>query len=152
MKTSLLLLAMLALGLVVRVVAADAPPIAAPPTSVVVFDHAKVEDAFAKGLPLLINSSYKIQAGRRVMAGVVEIHEHDTDILWVTEGSATLITGGTVPGAKPTQAGEIRGEKIEGGVTRHVTKGDIIVIPPNVPHWFNEVSGTFLYFVVKVTK
>ena len=151
MKTSAFI-ALLVLGLASRAAAADATPVAAPPTDVVIFDHAQVDAAFAKGLPLLINSAYKIQAGRRVMGGVVEIHEHDTDVLWVTEGSATLVTGGKATGTKPTGPGEIRGEKIEGGVTRHVTKGDIIVIPPNVPHWFNEVSGTFLYFVVKVTQ
>lgn len=151
MKTSALL-ALFALGLVARAAAADAPAPAAPPTDTVIFEHAQVDDAFAKGLPLMINTRYKIQAGRRVMGGQVEIHEHDTDVLWVTEGSATLVTGGTAIGMKPLSTGELRGDKIEGGTTRHVTKGDIIVIPPNVPHWFNEVSGTFLYFVVKVTQ
>lgn len=146
------LIALLALGLVSRITAADAPPPAAPPVEVVVFEHAKVDDAFAKGLPLLANTSYKISAGRRVMAGKVEIHEHDTDIFYVTEGSATFVTGGTAVGGATTKPGEILGEKITGGVTRHLTKGDVIVIPAGVPHWFTEVSGTFLYFVVKVTK
>ena len=36
----------------------------APPTDVVVFPAAKVDDAFAKGLPMMVNTSYKIQAGR----------------------------------------------------------------------------------------
>jgi quercetin dioxygenase-like cupin family protein len=101
----------------------------------------------------MINTSFKIQPGRRVAGGVVEIHEHDTDILWVTEGTATLIMGGTAVNAKPSGPGEIRAEKIEGGTTRKVTKGDLIVIPPNIPHWFSAVDGEkFLYFVVKVTK
>jgi len=145
-------IALLALGLVARLAAADAPKTDAPPTDVVVLDHAKVDAAFAKGLPLMINTSYKIQAGRRVMGGQVEVHDHDTDVLWVTEGSATLVTGGTAIGMKTTAPGESRGEKIEGGVTRHVTKGDIIVIPEGIPHWFTQVDGTFLYFVLKVTK
>lgn len=146
------LIALLALGLVSRAAAADAPPPAAPPTDVVLLDHAKIDDAFAKGMPLLINTSYKIQAGRRVMPGKVEIHEHDTDIFYVTEGSATFVTGGTAVGGKTTKPGEILGDTITGGVTRHLTKGDVIVIPAGVPHWFTEVSGTFLYLVVKVTK
>jgi len=146
MKSSALI-ALLALGLVSRVVAVDAPP-----ADVVLFDHAVVDNAFAKGLPLLINSSYKIQAGRRVMPGKVELHEHDTDIFFVTEGSATFVTGGTLEGGKTTKPGEILGEKITGGVTRQLSKGDVIVIPAGVPHWFTEVNGTFVYFVVKVTK
>ena len=146
MKSSALI-ALLALGLVARAAATDAPP-----TDAVLLDHAKVDDAFAKGLPLLINTSYKIQAGRRVMPGNVEVHTSDTDIFYVTEGSATFVTGGTTEGGKTTAPGEIRGDKITGGVAHHLTKGDVIVIPAGVPHWFTAVSGTFLYFVVKVTK
>jgi quercetin dioxygenase-like cupin family protein len=37
-------------------------------------------------------------------------------------------------------------------VTRHLTKGDVIVIPAGVPHWMTEVSNPFLYLVIKVTK
>ena len=144
---SIAFITLLAFGLVARVAAADAPP-----TDVVLYDHAKVDDAFAKGLPLLINSSYKIQAGRRLMAGKVEIHEHDTDIFYVTEGTATIITGGTMEGGKPSGPGEIRGDSITGGVTRHHGKGDVIVIPAGVPHWMLEVSNPFLYLVIKVTK
>ncbi len=143
-------LAALALWIAPLAVAA-APAPEAPPTDVVIIPHAKVDAAFAGGLPMLITSQYKIQAGRRVGPGQVEIHEHDTDIFYITEGTATLITGGTSEGNTTTGPGEIRGKSITGGVTRHLAKGDIIVIPENVPHWFTEVGGTFLYFVVKVS-
>lgn len=124
-----------------------------PPPDVVVFEQGKVENAFAKGMPLLISSSYKIQAGRRVTApGEVEVHEHDTDIFYVTEGHATFVTGGSMEGGKPTAAGEIRGKTIVGGVERQLKKGDIIVIPAGVPHWFKQVTNPFLYLVIKVTK
>jgi quercetin dioxygenase-like cupin family protein len=124
-----------------------------PPADVVVIEHGKVDNAFAQGRPLLINSSYKIQAGRRVTApGEVEVHEHDTDIFYVTEGTATLVTGGETEGGKTTAAGEIRGKKIAGGTQRMLQKGDIVVVPAGVPHWFTEVSNPFLYLVIKVTK
>lgn len=145
---SFVLLALVTLGLVSRATAVDAPP-----TDVVIIDHAQVEATFAKGLPpWMVNTSFKIQAGRRLVGGKPEIHEHDTDILWVTEGSATLITGGKAIGVTTKSPGEMLGEKIEGGTTRKVTKGDLIVIPAGIPHWFSAVDGTFLYFVVKVTK
>lgn len=121
-----------------------------PPADVVVLDHAQVDAAFAKGLPLQINSSYKIMAGRRVMAGNVEIHEHDTDIFYVTEGTATFVTGGTAVEPKATKSGELTAKSITGGTEHHLVKGDIITIPAGVPHQYTEVSGTFLYFVVKV--
>jgi quercetin dioxygenase-like cupin family protein len=149
-KPSALLLT-LAFVLPTAVFAADAP--AAPPTETVVIEHGKVDAAFAQGMPLLVNSSYKIQAGRRVTApGQVEVHERDTDILYILEGTATFITGGKTEGGKTTGTGEIRGEKITGGTTHKLQKGDIVVVPNGTPHWFTEVSNPFLYFVVKVTK
>ena len=147
-----LLLALVFTAAVSRLTAADAPALVAPPTAAVVIDHAKVDDAFAKGLPLLLTTSYKIQTGRRVMPGKVEIHERDTDIFYITDGTATFTTGGTATGAKVVRPGETSGETITGGTPHKLVKGDVVVVPAGVPHWFNEVSGTFLYFVIKVTK
>jgi len=148
MKNTPLFLLAFVLGLSRVALAAESPP-----TDVVLLDRVKVEAAFAKGMPMLVNGSYKIQAGRRVTApGQVEVHEHDTDIFYVLEGTATLVTGGRTEGAKTSAAGEIRGDTISGGTKRSLTKGDVVVIPNGVPHWFTEVSNPFLYFVVKVTK
>ncbi|MEO6993467.1 MAG: cupin domain-containing protein [Lacunisphaera sp.] len=151
MKTTLILV-LLTFGFARPAIAADTPKIDAPPTDTVVIEHGTVDNAFVKGLPLLINSSYKIQTGRRIGPGNVEYHEYDTDILYITEGSATVVTGGTLENPKTVGPGEIRGDKITGGTTHNLTKGDIIVIPHGVPHWFTEVSNPCLYFVVKVTK
>ena len=145
MKT--VLLALFSLGAVTALVAADAPP-----TDVVLLDHGKVEAAFATGMPLLVNTRYKVQTGRRVMAGQAEVHAADTDIFYVTEGSATIVTGGTAVNGKTTGPGETRADKISNGVARRLTKGDVIVIPAGIPHQFTEVTGTFLYFVIKITK
>src|SRR3954470_23326933 len=140
-KTSALVFAFLA-GLALTAHAAEPPP-----KDVVVISHEQVDAALAKGMPMLVNSSYKIQAGRRVTApGQVEVHAHDTDIFYITEGTATLVTGGKAEGAKSSGPGEIRGEKIAGGTTRKLQKGDVVVIPNGVPHWFTEVSNPFLYF------
>ncbi len=128
--------------------------VAAPepaPTEVIQFDHAKVEASFGKGLPLLVNGSYKIHTSRRVIPGIVEVHEHDTDIFCVLEGSATVVTGGTLVDPKTTETGEIRAPSSTGGVEHHLGKGDVMVIPKGTPHWFKEVSGPMLYYTVKVT-
>jgi mannose-6-phosphate isomerase-like protein (cupin superfamily) len=146
MKTTSLFLACL-LSFVVRGLAADAPP-----SDVVLFDHAKVDALFAKGGSLLANSSYKVSAGRRTEAGQVEIHASDTDVFYIVEGSATFVTGGKAVDPKSTKPGEQLADKMTGGVAHHLTKGDVIVIPAGIAHQFTEVSGTFLYFVVKVTR
>ena len=115
-------------------------------------EHSKVEAAFAKGVPLFETNSFKIHASRRETPGLAEIHTRDTDIVYVLEGNATLVTGGTALRTKNIGPEEIRGEAIEGGEVRHIFKGDVIVIPNGVPHWFKEVSSPLLYYVVKVTK
>lgn len=118
---------------------------------VIVIGHDKVNAAFAKGGPLLSTNNFKVQAGHRTGPGEVEIHDRDTDIFYIIQGSATFITGGQAIGAKVIAAGETRGQQIKGGEEHRLTKGDIIVIPKGVPHWFKEVDGTFDYYVVKVS-
>ncbi len=73
----------------------------------------------------------------------------DADIVYVLDGTATLVTGGTAVNSKPIAADEFRGERIDGGETRLLSKGDVIIIPAGVPHWFKEVTNPFLYYVVK---
>jgi quercetin dioxygenase-like cupin family protein len=134
-------------------IACPAFAIDAPPTDVVLIDHTQVDSAYANGTPLIKNTSFKVNASKRIKpSDVVEIHEHDTDIFYVQEGSATFVTGGTAEEPKQTAPGEIRAKRIVSGTTRHLSKGDVIVIPTGIPHQFTEVTGTFLYFVVKVTK
>jgi glc operon protein GlcG len=117
---------------------------------VTLISAADVRAAFAKGVPLVEVGDYKIHASRREGPGLVEIHTRDTDIAYVLQGRATLVTGGTALEAKPTGAEELRGRAIEGGETREVAPGDVVVIPNGTPHWFTQVEAPFLYYVVKV--
>jgi glc operon protein GlcG len=94
--------------------------------------------------------NYMVHASHRDKAGVVEIHELDTDIVYVLKGSAMLITGGTPVGTKTIAPHEIRGTDTKGGETRKLMPGDVVIIPNNVPHWFKEVDAPFDYYVVKV--
>ncbi len=114
--------------------------------------HEKVAAAFAKGGPLVITDRYKVQTGNRSGPGEVEIHERDTDIFYILEGSATFVTGGQAMETKSAGPGEQRAQKISGGQERHLAKGDVIVSPKRVPHWFKEVQQPMLYYVVKVAE
>jgi mannose-6-phosphate isomerase-like protein (cupin superfamily) len=109
-----------------------------------------VAAAFAKGGPLITTNTFKVQAGHRVEAGEVELHEHETDIFYVVEGTAKFVTGGSIVEPRTVSPGQVRGKEIRGGEERTLTKGDIIVIPTRVPHWYKEVKGPFDYYVVKV--
>lgn len=120
--------------------------------SVKYFSAAEVHAAFEKNSPLINKGekNYWMLAGRRDKPGQSELHEKDTDVFYVLQGSATFVTGGKMLDAKTTAPGELRGSGIEGGEPRTLSKDDVIVIPAGTPHWFKEVQGTFLYFVVKV--
>jgi mannose-6-phosphate isomerase-like protein (cupin superfamily) len=121
-----------------------------PSASTILIESNKVAAAFAKGMPMLENTQFKIHASRRDAPGIAEIHNKDTDIIHVLEGSATLVTGGTAVEPKTIAPDEIRGKEIEGGKSRRIGKGEVIVIPHGVPHWFKQVDGPLLYYVVKV--
>lgn len=125
---------------------------AAPPSREVTrIDAAEVRRAFAQGSPLLENDAYKVHASRRDAAGSAEVHERDTDLIYVLEGGATFVTGGRIVDANPVGPHELRGASIEGGTVREVAAGDVIVVPHGVPHWFRGVRGPLLYYVVKVS-
>jgi glc operon protein GlcG len=81
---------------------------------------------------------------------MAEVHERDTDIAYVLEGTATLVTGGEAVETKTIAPEEIRGAAIRGGSERRLVKGDVVIIPNGVPHWFKEVPGPLNYYVVKV--
>jgi glc operon protein GlcG len=118
--------------------------------AVLLVPHDQVRADFAKGVPIVETGGYKIHASRREGPGMAEIHTRDTDIAYVLQGSATLVTGGTALDTRPTGPEEIRGSGIRGGETRRLVPGDVVVIPNGVPHWFREVEAPFLYYVVKV--
>jgi quercetin dioxygenase-like cupin family protein len=113
----------------------------------------QVAAAFAKGAVLYDGAggaNYMVHASRRAAAGQAEVHEQDTDVIYVLDGTATFVTGGTVVDGKTTAPGEIRGTAIKDGSVRQMQKGDVVIVPSGTPHWFREVPGTLTYFVVKV--
>ena len=121
-------------------------------TPVLFFDAKQVSTSFSNGSVLLDGSDrhYMVHTSRRDKPGLAEIHALDTDIIYVMQGNATLVTGGTVVDARATEANEMRGTRIEGGVTRQLSKGEVIIVPNNTPHWFKQVNGEFLYYTIKV--
>jgi quercetin dioxygenase-like cupin family protein len=94
--------------------------------------------------------NYMVHASRREKPGQAEIHAKDADIIYVLQGSATVVTGGEAVDAQTTGPDELRGSSIREGQTRKIAKGDVVIVPRGVPHQFLEVTNPFLYYVVKV--
>ena len=114
------------------------------------FEADSVAASFARGGVLLVAPHYMIHTSRRTEPGKVEVHAEDTDLIYVLEGGATFVTGGTLLDGKSIAPGEIRGTQLRGGTTRMLVKGDVIVVPNGTPHWFQAVEGPLLYYTIKV--
>ena len=118
--------------------------------TVTYIDHAMVASGFDTGTVLVNMDNYMVHASHREKDGIAEVHTLDTDLVYVLEGSATLVTGGTAVETKMIEPNEWRGTAIAGGDRRRIAKGDVVVIPPGVPHMFTDVQGPLNYYVVKV--
>ena len=82
--------------------------------------------------------------------GGAEIHQEFSDIFFVVEGKATLLSGGEVENAKTASPGEIRGTAVKNGTSTRLSEGDVVHIPAGVAHQLLVAEGgTFVYFVVK---
>jgi len=92
--------------------------------------------------------------------GVPAVHFKVTEIYHVIDGAGTLVTGGSMVDAKtrPANAISVRledgpgasGESIQGGMSRRIKAGDVVVIPAGVPHWFSAIEGSITYVVVRI--
>ena len=122
------------------------------PKGVTYVAHDKVAAALQKGGPLVNAPDLTVSGSHRDKAGQVEVHDKETDVIYMVEGEATFVTGGTGVGMKSTRPGQWLGSDIKDGETHHLEKGDAIVVPAGVPHWFKEVPGSVSYYVVKVLK
>ena len=107
-------------------------------------------DQVAKGGSLATAPNLSITVAHRAEPGMVEVHDKETDTFYVLDGSATIVTGGTMVGGTDTGPGQHRGTDITGGQAQRLAKGDVMVIPAGVPHWFKEVPSSIDYYVVKV--
>lgn len=90
-------------------------------------------------------------AVHREGSGEAELHETEADVMMIVSGSGTLVIGGTMPGAKNTAPGEQRAPAVNGGDKQKMGPGDVLHIPPKIPHQVMLAPGTQItYFVLKV--
>jgi mannose-6-phosphate isomerase-like protein (cupin superfamily) len=111
------------------------------------------EKAAATGTASIVLEKYPghyTMLGYRDRSGGAELHKEYADIDVILDGTCTLIVGGTMPDAKTTGPGELRGAAVQGGQSTTLDRGDILHIPANVPHqMLLPPGGTLTYFVIK---
>ena len=92
--------------------------------------------------PILQLAPYSVNLEYRASVGTASLHQSEAELIYVIDGSATLVTGGKLVGEKRTNAENLSGTAIEGGTSRTLAKGDFVMVPENTPHWFSAIDGS----------
>ena len=111
----------------------------------------KAQPSGSSGSTLGDYTSHQLKLSVRTSSGGAEVHAHYDDVFVVTQGKATLTTGGTIENAKTGDDGETKGTDIQNGNTQVISVGDVLNIPAGTPHQLKIDQGTlFSTIVIKV--
>jgi mannose-6-phosphate isomerase-like protein (cupin superfamily) len=78
-----------------------------------------------------------------------------TETYYMLDGAGVLVTGGTLKQPttpRPSAMGnwtDLGSSGIEGGVSRRLSKGDVVIIPGGVPHGWASVESNITYLIVR---
>jgi mannose-6-phosphate isomerase-like protein (cupin superfamily) len=77
------------------------------------------------------------------------VHANSLDIWLVSAGSAIAVTGGELLDVKKRpNTDDVSGSLIKGGVEQPLKAGDVLYVPPGVPHGFKDIDG-FRAFLIR---
>lgn len=82
-------------------------------------------------LPVVSVGPQKVGLDYRTGPGVAAAHKGQDELLYVVQGSGTILLGGTIAGP----------EKLDGATPRHLAKGDMLFIPMDTPHKLTPDAG-----------
>jgi mannose-6-phosphate isomerase-like protein (cupin superfamily) len=121
------------------------------PMKVQYVNHDKVASTMVKGGQIISDNGLIVLANRAVQRGA-EMHDKTNHVFIIVDGEATFVTGGKLTNAKVVSPGQTRADGIEGGEVHHLSKGDVITIPANTPHWWKDTSttGSVGYYAVNI--
>ena len=98
---------------------------------------------------------YGVFRPKALPGGSIRHETSVTEIYYMLEGTGTLVTGGKIPDEKSTglspntKRPNFGGTRIDGGVTRTVVPGDVIIIPGNVAHWWSALDTDIRYLIFR---
>jgi mannose-6-phosphate isomerase-like protein (cupin superfamily) len=121
------------------------------PLKVHYIGHDQVAATMVKGGQIIDDNDMVVLANRATQRGA-EMHAKTNHLFIIVDGEGTFVTGGTLINPKVTSPGETRADGIEGGESHHLSKGDVITIPANTPHWWKDTSatGSVGYYAVNI--
>ena len=136
------------LALAAAAAAADTPPAAVYKTGAELTAGLKSSAANTEMLTSEVQNTdrHRINIVRRTKAAGAVAHDGFAELHHIVDGSGTLVTGGTIARAADGRSGSAT---IQNGFSRHVAKGDVILIPSGMPHWYKDLDGTITYLEVR---
>jgi mannose-6-phosphate isomerase-like protein (cupin superfamily) len=145
MKYLLTIAASFIVGVIVTVAAAGVP------MKVHYVGHDQVSSTMVKGGQIIDDNGMVVLANRAVQRGA-EMHDKTNHLFIIVDGEGTFVTGGKLINPKVISAGQTRADGIEGGESHHLSKGDVITVPANTPHWWKDTSatGSVGYYTVNI--
>jgi len=83
------------------------------------------------------------------------VHDKIDEIYYVLEGGGTMTSGGTLVNAKQTVSSPAigpgwSGTNIQGGQSRRIGVGEVVIIPAGTPHMFSQLDGPIRYLVYRI--
>jgi len=154
---------MLSLIALLLALTADAPQAQVPATLITKEDHeAVLKEQITKNVVDQPIKASDVLGGKASVAMLHRtkpevsalIHDRVTETYYIVSGSGTIVTGGTLGDPKPTDlsrvnAGMSQTGTRQGGESRRVKAGDIIIIPAGTPHSFSQLDGPISYLVYR---
>ncbi len=125
------------------------PPMPTDRTKATVFKADDLAAALAKlpgdrpssAVRVFTLAPYNVNVERRLPRPQgASLHEAQGELFYVIEGSATLLTGGTLVASTRTGT-NLAGTGIEGGTRQAFSKGDFLIVPSGLPHQFVDIQA-----------
>jgi len=99
---------------------------------------------------IVSDGPYPVQLEYRTGTTPPSIHKGQAELIYVIDGGCTLIEGGTLEGVEPGPGPTLHANGIKGGKPQKLSKGDYVMVPPDTPHWYTDVRGTFVSMTIHV--
>lgn len=113
---------------------------------------AEIEKAAAASPQMMVarmanTAAYRVNVVKRTAPQGAIAHDVGTEVHYIIEGAATLVTGGTI--VRPSAGTAASAATIRDGVSREVHPGDIVLVPVGTPHWYSAITQPLTYLEVR---